>query len=99
MQILQLISRETTENLHVLIKQKERSLRGKGTTFFMKKRNVWHHEKYPGWINIKSLGKRIVVFEIQTRAEGKEWQLTQALVGYLNRHFSKDIEQLSIYFV
>jgi len=99
MQILQVIAKESCLNFISLLKSKERSLRGGATTFYVEKKNVWKHEKYPGRININSINKRIVSFEIQTRPEGREWQITHAFVGYLNRHFSLDIAQISIFFM
>jgi hypothetical protein len=101
MQILQVIARETCENFVSLLKEKERSLRGTSTTFSVEKkqRNVWKHERYPGKIFINTLNKKIVSFEIKTRPEGQEWQITHAFVGYLNRHFSSEIAQISIYFM
>ena len=99
MQVLQVIAQETTDNFYTSIVQKERSLRGKGTTFIMQKRDIWKHSKYPGRIKIHKVSRRILSFEIQTRAEGKEWQMTHAFVGYLNRHFSSNIDQISIFFM
>jgi hypothetical protein len=99
MQVLQVIAKESCDNFVSLLKNKERSLRGTSTTFSVEKKNVWKHQRYPGRISINSLNKKIVSFEIKTRPEGGEWQITHAFVGYLNRHFSSEIAQISIYFM
>jgi hypothetical protein len=48
---------------------------------------------------ISTVSIKIVSFEIKTRPEGQEWQITHAFVVYLNRNFSSEIAQISIFFM
>jgi hypothetical protein len=97
MKIVQVVpSSGIKRSLKQLIKEKERSLRGKGTTFVRDGEGRWTHETYPGWINWEETHGGVVVAELRTKKDGAEWQLTQAFVGYLNRHFGEHIDSISI---
>jgi len=52
MKLVQIIPvAEGRVNLKVLLKNTERDLRGRGTTFKRQREGRWVHAKYPGWIN------------------------------------------------
>ena len=80
------------------LKQKERTLRGKGTTFYRESEGKWKHEVYAGWINWDEGYGGSIVAEIKSRKKEAEWQILHAFIGYLERHFSDDIESISINF-
>jgi len=64
-----------------------------------KNRAKWAHERYKGWINIQRADGEVVTVEIRSRSQsGDEWQLLQAFVGWLDRHFREDIEALHVHY-
>jgi hypothetical protein len=87
--------RNNKRKLKSLLIQKERDLRGRAT-FFRQRAGRWQHKTYPGWINWDEASGGILVAEVQCRAGESEWQLLQAFVGYLDRHFSDEIESITI---
>lgn len=97
MKILQVVPKsDNDESLKTLLKKKERQLRGRGTTFLRDREGRWKHTTYPGWINWEETTGGLLVAEIQTRAEGSDWQLLQSFIGYLDRHFAEYIESITI---
>ena len=59
-------------------------------------RAKWSHSNYPGWINTgRGLGE-VVLIEVHSKKEGAEWQLLQAILGFLDRHFSDSIRAMNI---
>lgn len=97
MKIVQVVPK-SKRDLKGALKKKERELRGKTTTFLRSSEGRWTHVKYPGWINWSDAKGGLLVAEVQTKKEGSEWQLLQAFIGYLDRHLSKSIESISIYY-
>jgi len=99
MKILQVVPRSGRgPRLKTLLKEKERELRGKGTTFYREREGRWKHVKHPGWINWDESRGGLLVAEVRTRKEGAEWRLLQAFIGYLDRHLGEHIESISIYY-
>ena|ERR1051325_6565659 len=99
MKILQIVPKaESLSKLKTLLKKKELSLRGKGTTFYREREGRWKHVNYAGWINWDQGLGGILVAEVNTKKEGSEWQLLQAFIGYLDRHLGENIESISIHY-
>src|SRR3989442_11696926 len=97
MKLVQIVPKmDSTKSLKVLLKEKERALRGTSTAFHRQREGRWVHVKHPGWINWDEGIGGVLVAEIGTKVEGAEWQLLQSFIGYLDRHFSKHIESVSI---
>ena len=97
MKIVQVVPHRTNKRrLKTLLIEKERELRGSRTTFFRQRAGRWQHKTYPGWINWDEATGGLLVAEVQSRAADSEWQLLQAFVGYLDRHFSDYIESITI---
>jgi hypothetical protein len=97
MKLLQIIPKQKlSKSLKTALNEKERELRNRGTTFLKKGTGKWKHTKYYGWINWGESYGKIIVAEIQSKVPETEWQLTQAFVGYLDRHFSEMIESITI---
>ena len=97
MKILQVMPRsEAKTNLKALLKAKERELRGGTTTFVRQREGRWKHKKHAGWITWDQSKSGVLVAEVRTQDQASESQLLQAFVGYLDRHFAKHIESISI---
>src|SRR5271157_4516712 len=62
-----------------------------------KNKAKWSHSSYPGWIWIARGMGEVVIVEVHSKA-GAEWQLLQAILGFLDRHFAKRIRSLSIHY-
>jgi len=77
---------------------KERELRGKGTTWRRVKIRRWRHKNYAGWVVWDEPVNGLLVAKVQSRNEDVEWQILNAFIGYLNRHFGEDIDSISISF-
>lgn len=99
MRIVQVVSRSKSDNLYsdILKKERDPSYRKKGS-FYQSKRNRWKHVNFKGYIDFhRASAEGIVIFEVKTKAEDNtEWQLLHALIGFLDRHFNKKIESVTI---
>ncbi len=99
MKLVQAIpAREAGVKLKSALDAKERELRGTNTTFYRGSRNKWKHTRYNGWINIEGAVGGILLAEVRSKAENTEWQLLQAFIGYLQRHFADSIDSITITF-
>jgi hypothetical protein len=97
MKIVQVVPRRNAKRgLKTALNEKERDLRGRGTTFVRVKAGRWRHEKYYGWINWEETSGGILVAEVRSRVPETEWQLLQAFIGYLDRHLSDLIESITV---
>ena len=83
-------------NLKTLLKDTERQLRGRGTTFKRQREGRWVHIRYPGWINWDLAERGIIVAKVQSKKPGTEWQLLQAFIGYVDRHIGKYVQSINI---
>jgi hypothetical protein len=54
------------------------------------------HKTYGGWINWDEASGGVIVAEVRSKVPNSEWQLLQAFVGYLDRHFGKNIDSITI---
>jgi hypothetical protein len=62
----------------------------------LKDRTKWTHSSYAGWINLaKSMGG-VVCVEVKSMKADAEWQLLQSFLGFLDRHFSNEIQSINI---
>jgi len=96
MKIIQVVPRRNNKaRLRTLLTQKERDLRG-SSTFYRQRAGRWLHKRYKGWIKWSEVSGGILVAEVQSRVEDTEWQLLRAFIGYLDRHFSDQIESVTI---
>ena len=96
MKIIQVVPRRSNKaRLRTLLVQKERDLRG-SSTFYRQRAGRWLHKRYKGWIKWSETSGGILVVEVQSRIEDTEWQLLRAFIGYLDRHFSDQIESVTI---
>jgi hypothetical protein len=62
-----------------------------------KNRARWTHANYPGWIRIERAMGEIVMIEVHSKG-GEEWQLLQAVLGFVDRHFSEKVRSLHIHY-
>lgn len=59
----------------------------------------WAHSTYPGWVKLARGMGGIVLAEIRTRADpDQEWQLFQAFLGFLDRHFRENLAAINVQF-
>jgi hypothetical protein len=82
--------------LKALLKDTERQLRGRGTTFKRQREGRWVHARYSGWINWDSARGGIIVAEVQSKIPTTEWQLLQAFIGYVDRHIGQHVQSINI---
>src|ERR1700730_7793412 len=61
-------------------------------------RAKWSHSSYPGWINIARGMGEVVIVEVHSKKDGAEWQLLQAILGFVDRHFSEKIRTILIHY-
>jgi hypothetical protein len=96
MKIIQVVPRRNNKaRLKTLLVQKERDLRG-ASTFVRQRAGLWAHKRYKGRIKWNEASGGLLVAEVQSRVEDAEWQLLRAFIGYLDRHFSDQIESITI---
>jgi hypothetical protein len=97
MKLVQIIPlSEDKPTLKALLKEKERELRGRGTTFKRQREGRWVHARYSGWINWDLARGGIIVAEVQSKRAETEWQLLQAFIGYVDRHIGEYVQSINI---
>lgn len=95
--MIQIIPRADNKTpLKTILKNTERKLRGRRTTFKRQREGRWIHIKYPGWINWDSAEGGIIVAEVQSKISKSEWQLLQAFIGYVDRHIGEYVQSINI---
>jgi len=55
----------------------------------------WTHSRYPGWVKIARGMGEVVQIEVHSEVE---WQLLDAILGFLDRHFADEIRSIHIYY-
>ena len=99
MKLIQVLTRQESEVKWVgALQAKERELRGGSTTWQRASSRKWTHRTYPGWVAWVEPVPGLLVARAQSRAEKTEWQILNAFVGFLNRHFGNNIESITISF-
>ena len=98
MRIVQVVSKPGSGNIISLVKQKQRELKQrKRGTFQSIKPSRWKHVSYNGYIDFYKAHKDISLFEVKTKVtNGNDWQLLHSFLGFLDRHFHKEIETITI---
>jgi hypothetical protein len=56
----------------------------------------WRHIRYPGWVRFYGGYGNILDVEVRSRVKNAEWQVLQAFVGFIDRHFSERIRAVNI---
>ena len=92
------MTRAGPDKRKTVLKTTERTLRGPHTTFRRVREGRWKPVKYPGWVQWDQAAGGFLVAEAQSKVKDYEWQLLQALVGYLDRHLGEHIESITIYY-
>lgn len=98
MRIVTVTTKADCKNFYTLVKQKERELRRKGKgTLHRSGENRWKHVSYPGYIDFFKSHQQLSIFEIKSKPEtGSNWQLLHSFLGFLDRHFHRVIESVTI---
>lgn len=66
----------------------------------MKDRARWSHKTYKGWIKLqRGLGNIVVAELLSTARDDSEWQLLQSFLGFVDRHYSDQVQAISIQYV
>ncbi len=61
-----------------------------------KNRARWNHLRYPGWIKLRRGTGEEVQIEVRSKRGGSEWQLLQAILGFVDRHFGERLRAIHI---
>jgi len=77
---------------------KERSLRGKGTSFTKSNKSKWKHVKFNGWVTVTNAPENILFAKVQSKSAADEGKIFEAFIGYLTRHCGELIDTLTIYY-
>lgn len=91
-----------SEKLYSLMVSKELDLRKRNigtlhrTGKKKKDEDKWFHTKKDGWVRFQNSLGNVVVATIQSKNPDKEWDLLTAFVGFLYRHFNKQIRTISL---
>ena len=56
----------------------------------------WTHAAYNGWIQFQRCIGGVTVALIQAKNAQDEWQLLSSFIGFLDRHFRKEISGISL---
>ena len=101
MKLLQVLSRDGSRLYGAMIrKQAEIRRNGRGTFLRVRarKRNAarWTHVRYKGSINFEPGPSEAVEIVIQSPDRGDEARLLSSLLGWLDRHFGKQLLSIRI---
>ena len=101
MKLLQVISRDGTHlNGAMIRKQAEIRRHGRGTFLRARARKRytarWTHVRYKGSINFAPAPSEAVEVAIQSPDRGDEARLLSSFLGWLDRHFGKQLSSIKI---
>lgn len=100
--IIQIIPRKGVRLFGQLVKKEiELSRKNQGTFYRSKTKESnqakWSHVRHKGWITMKrSAGEVVTVVAKSVSKSGDQWQLLHALIGFVDRHFAKDILAINL---
>jgi hypothetical protein len=89
---------DAEQNILAALNAKERSLRGKNTTFVKSSKHKWKHKTYYGWVAVTSAPEGILFAKVQSRSASDEENIFEAFVGYLTRHCGHLIDSVTVYY-
>jgi hypothetical protein len=89
---------DNSQTILSALNAKERTLRGKNTSFIKSNRNRWKHVKFNGWVTVTNAPENILFAKVQSKLEAEEGKIFEAFVGYLTRHCGELIDTLTIYY-
>jgi hypothetical protein len=101
MKLLQVLSRDGSRLYRAMIR-KQAEIRHNGRGTFLRgrarKRNAarWTHVRYKGSINFEPGSSEAVDITIQSPDRGDEARLLSSLLGWLDRHFGKQLSSIRI---
>jgi hypothetical protein len=96
---IQIVPRDAMRLYGAMVKKEAEIRKNKRGTFFRargraRSRATWKHRKYRGQINLERGPAEAVAVEVRS-PEG-EGQILKAFLDWLDRHFSNDIQSVSI---
>jgi hypothetical protein len=88
---------------HMVQKEVDLNKKNQGTFYRsgakQRDRAKWSHKKYKGWINLQRTHGEVVTIEIKSRSQSSDdWQLYHAFLGWLDRHFSRNIKAIHVHY-
>jgi hypothetical protein len=89
------------DDIYGLLVRKELALRKKkmGTLHRAgpKQRGIekWRHASFKGWITLQKCIGGTLAATVQSKAAEGEWQLLSSFIGFLHRHFEKEIASVT----
>jgi hypothetical protein len=91
---------QTGENFYGMLVKKEKALK----TFYRagtikSGQRKWRHRRFPGWVNLERTAGGMLVAAVKAMDSEQEWQILEAFIGVLNRHFRKELSSISINYV
>ena len=100
MRQLQVIPKSRYPLFSALLRKESELRRRKRGTFRSqskkKGRAKWIHSSYPGWINLTQGMGEVVGIEVHPKKDTAEWQLLQAILGFIDRHFAGEVRAINI---
>ncbi len=101
MRLIQIVPKDGFNLYGALVKKELHLRQGNQGTFRRggpKQRSYakWHHTSYNGWIWLERTYGKVVTAVLQCKAEGDEWQVFHAFIGFLDRHFARKIKAINI---
>jgi hypothetical protein len=97
MRIVHVVPRDNRRaSLKSLLNEKRRELRQRGRGTFRLKAGRWVHTTYPGSIALEQKRDGELVATLRQRGPTVDWQLLNAFMGYLDRHFAEDIDTVTV---
>ena len=89
---------DNSQTIFSALNAKERSLRGKRTSFSKSNKNRWKHVKFSGWVTVSNTSENILFAKAQSKSVIDEGKIFEAFIGYLTRHCGELIDTLTIYY-
>lgn len=82
-------------------KEVDHAKTGRGTWFRSgpkeKDKAKWAHSTYKGWVKLHRTEGEVITAMLQSRSESADqWQLLQAFLGFVDRHFGENISSIMI---
>jgi hypothetical protein len=95
MKVLQIVPRDGTRLYGAVIK-KQADIRRSGRGTFSRAGARWKHVRYKGSIELKSGEDDVLNARIRSADHGDEARLLSSFLGWLDRHFGKQISSVNI---
>jgi hypothetical protein len=102
MRIVQIVPREEMRLYGALVK-KEAAIAATGRGAFYragpktKNSAKWKHTKHKGWVKLERGLSEVVTAAVRSLNADQEWQILDAFLGFVYRHFGKEVMSIIIH--